>query len=57
MITLVGSDQPDLVDGERDEARFNNPTNLALGPDGNLYVADNDNSCVRIVRPSGQTLT
>jgi sugar lactone lactonase YvrE len=57
VITLVGSDQPDLVDGERDEVRFNNPANLALGPDGNLYVADNDNSCVRIVRPSGQTLT
>lgn len=57
VITLVGSDQPDLVDGERDEVRLNNPANLALGPDGNLYVADNDNSCVRIVRPSGRTLT
>lgn len=56
-ITLVGSDQPDLVDGEREEVRLNNPANLALGPDGNLYVADNDNSCVRIVRPSGHTLT
>lgn len=56
-ITLAGTDQPDWVDGARDVARFNNPANLALGPDGNLYVADNDNSCIRIVRPSGQVLT
>lgn len=56
-ITLAGTDQPDLVDGPRDAVRFNNPANLALGPDGNLYVADNDNACVRIVRPSGATLT
>jgi sugar lactone lactonase YvrE len=56
-ITLAGTAQADLVDGARDVARFNNPANLALGPDGNLYVADNDNSCIRIVRPSGQVLT
>lgn len=56
-ITLVGNHQADLIDGPREVARFANPANLALGPDGNLYVADNDNSCIRIVRPSGQVLT
>jgi sugar lactone lactonase YvrE len=56
-ITLAGSDESGLVDGDRDDARFNNPANLALGPDGNVYVADNDNSCIRIVRPSGEVLT
>lgn len=56
-ITLAGSDQADLVDGERGAARFNNPANVTLGPDGNLYVADNDNSCVRVVRPSGRVVT
>lgn len=57
VITLAGSSEPNLVDGPREVARFHNPTNVVLGPDGNLYVADNDNSCVRIVRPSGEVLT
>ena len=56
-ITLAGAEQPALIDGGRDVARFSNPANLTLGSDGNLYVADNDNSCIRIVRPSGQVLT
>ncbi|MDB4932123.1 MAG: hypothetical protein JWM10_4607 [Myxococcaceae bacterium] len=56
-ITLAGNDQADFVDGDRETARFNNPANLTLGPDGNVYVADNDNSCIRIVRPSGEVMT
>lgn len=56
-ITLAGTDEANWIDGDRDVARFNNPANLTLGPDGNLYVADNDNSSIRIVRPSGQVMT
>jgi sugar lactone lactonase YvrE len=57
VITLAGSEERGLVDGSGAIARFNNPTNVVLGPDGNLYVADYDNGDVRLVRPNGMTLT
>lgn len=56
-ITLAGSAEPGRTDGAGALARFNNPTNVLLGPDGNVYVADFDNGAIRIVRPSGATLT
>ena len=57
VITLSGGSETGALDGTPDVARFNNPTNIALGPDGNLYVADYDNGVIRVVRPSGMTLT
>lgn len=57
VITLAGGAQSGLADGMGTSARFNNPANLALGPDGNVYVADHDNGEIRLVRPSGMTLT
>lgn len=56
-ITLTGGSEIGTSDGVPAVARFNNPTNITLGPDGNLYVADYDNNVVRLVRPSGMTLT
>ncbi len=56
-ITLTGDGQSGWVDGPRSLARLHNPTNVLLGPDGNVYVADYDNDDVRIVRPNGLTLT
>ncbi len=38
------------------EAQLSRPTDLALGPDGSLFIADTDNSCIRKRDPSG-TLT
>ena len=56
-ITLSGGAEGGWVDGPRASALFRNPTNVLLGPDGNVYVADYDNGDVRLVRPNGVTLT
>jgi DNA-binding beta-propeller fold protein YncE len=56
-ITLAGSAEPGREDGAGASARFNNPTNVVVGPDGNVYVADFDNGLIRLVRPSGATIT
>ncbi len=55
--TLSGSGDAGYVDGSRAIARFNNPVNVAVGPDGNIYVADFDNNKVRVVDTSGNTST
>lgn len=47
--TLSGSQEKGNVDGPRGTARFNNPVNVAYGPDGKLYVADFDNDRIRVV--------
>lgn len=57
VITLSGGSESGESDGDRSLARFNNPTNVVLGPDGNLYVADYENGVIRVVRPSGMTFT
>jgi DNA-binding beta-propeller fold protein YncE len=35
------------------EAQFSTPRDLALGLDGEIYIADTDNSCVRVIRADG----
>jgi len=55
--TLAGCEQSGTDDGPREEARFNNPTNVELGPNGSVYVADFDNSLVRRVAADGTTIT
>ncbi len=56
--TLSGGADAAWEDGPRGVARFNNPVNVLYAPDGQLYVADFDNSKVRAVDPStGETRT
>lgn len=55
--TLAGWSQPGNADGPRDTAAFNNPVNVEVGPDGNIYVCDYDNSLLRRVTPDGVTTT
>lgn len=46
---LSGAAEAGDVDGARGVARFANPVNVALGPDGRIYVADFDNGKIRAV--------
>jgi DNA-binding beta-propeller fold protein YncE len=55
--TLAGSSEPGKQDGSREVARFNNPVNVAVGPDGKLYVADFDNGLIRAVDHDGTVTT
>lgn len=55
--TLAGCAAPGAVDGDRNVARFDNPVNVVLGPDGDVYVADHGNHRIRAVTPSGTTRT
>jgi glucose/arabinose dehydrogenase len=39
------------------EARFNRPYDVAVAPDGTLFIADTENSCVRKYKPGGRLTT
>jgi len=45
------------ADGKKQEAKFNNPTAIAIDKNGILYVADTNNHCIRAVSPNGAVRT
>ncbi len=49
--TISGASEPGYVNGPRGTARFSNPVNTAVGPDGMVYVADFNNNRIRAVDP------
>ncbi|RYD40022.1 MAG: DUF1573 domain-containing protein, partial [Verrucomicrobiaceae bacterium] len=53
--TLAGAGTPGYVQGAAITAQFNNPTGVAVDALGNVYVADRDNHCVRLI--SGGTVS
>lgn len=55
--TLAGYSNPGYQDGDRQVNLFNNPVNIAFGPDGKLYVADFDNSKLRVIDMDGNAST
>jgi len=55
--TLAGWSTPGYLDGNRQVNLFNNPTNVALGPDNKLYVADFDNGKIRVIDMDGNATT
>jgi sugar lactone lactonase YvrE len=54
--TLAGYSNPGYQDGNRQVNLFNNPTGLAFN-DGKLYVADFDNSKLRVIDMEGNATT
>ncbi len=55
--TLAGTGEPGFADGLRDEARFNNPVNVAVSPTGEVYIADFGNDAIRRIEPDGWVTT
>ena len=45
------------ADGMGERAQFNEPSGLALGPNGYVYVADTGNQRIRMVSPQGEVTT
>lgn len=55
--TYAGTGSPGVKNGFRLEATFNQPYGLALDNDGNLYVGDVANHCIRRISVDGQVTT
>ena len=57
LATLAGTASAGRIDGDRDHALFNNPVNVIVTADGDVLVADFDNSLIRRVTPEGDVST
>jgi hypothetical protein len=55
--TYAGCGKQGYIDGARKQARFDAPWELAIGPDGSLYVYDNGNYRIRKITSSGVVST
>jgi sugar lactone lactonase YvrE len=56
-VTTMAGGSEGFADGAGATASFNTPSALALGPDGNLYVADTGNNRIRKITPDGRVST
>ncbi|WP_208506260.1 SMP-30/gluconolactonase/LRE family protein, partial [Roseivirga sp. E12] len=54
---IAGSGNFDFADGVGTSASFAEPSAIAIGPDGNIYVADTRNSRIRKVTKAGVVTT
>jgi sugar lactone lactonase YvrE len=55
--TLAGSTGPGLTDGPAAAARFHTPSGVAIGPSGDILVADTGNDLVRVIDTAGVVTT
>jgi len=56
-VTTLAGGTEGFADGVGASAAFNTPSALALGPDGNVYVADTGNNRIRKITPDGNVST
>jgi len=54
--TIAGDGEPGFADGPALQAKFKSPLDVAVMPDGSIYVADAFNSCIRKIE-AGQVST
>ena len=55
--TFAGNGTSGAIDGTGTTASFNNPSGVAVDPNGNVYVADMNNHEIRKITPSGMVST
>lgn len=55
--TLAGSGTPGFKDGIGTAAAFSEPAGLALGPGGQLFIADTNNNAIRVLNPATRRVT
>jgi sugar lactone lactonase YvrE len=55
--TVAGSGPSGSANGQGAAARFYSPVSVAVGPSGNIYVADKWNDAIRAVTPGGAVTT
>lgn len=55
--TLAGNGSRSHADGAGEAAAFADPSGIAVGPEGNLFVADRRNHAIRKVSPAGVVTT
>ncbi len=55
--TFAGNGEAGLVNGDIEGARFSGPFGICKDKDGNLYIADAENHCIRKITQEGEVST